>query len=279
MGQEPFIENQLPLAAGRTAEVYAWGEDQVLKLYRPGFAPSEVEQEAWIGAAVAAAGVHVPAVGEVLTVTGRCGIVFGRVDGIPMLQQLLQRPWTYASLAQCLGHLHAHMHLVACPQLPSRHSYLQRSIEHAAELSPALRQAVLARLSLLADGDSICHGDYHPDNVLMARSGPVVIDWMTAGHGNPDADVARTVLLLRMGEPPAARAVQRSLLAFARRLFLNSYLHSYRCVRPCPQNAIDDWLPVIAAARLREGIVGERKRLLAMAQQALLLSPLQKRQK
>ena len=33
------------LAEGRTAEVYAWGEDKVLKLYRSGFPPGDAEYE------------------------------------------------------------------------------------------------------------------------------------------------------------------------------------------------------------------------------------------
>ena len=30
----------------------------------------------------------------------------------------------------------------------------------------------------------------------MSPRGPVIIDWMTARHGNPHADVARTLLIL-----------------------------------------------------------------------------------
>ena len=35
-----------PLAVGRTAEVFAWGDGRVLKLLRPGFADSLGEEEA-----------------------------------------------------------------------------------------------------------------------------------------------------------------------------------------------------------------------------------------
>lgn len=34
-----------PIAAGRTAEIYAWGEDRILKLIRPGFPPYLADQE------------------------------------------------------------------------------------------------------------------------------------------------------------------------------------------------------------------------------------------
>jgi Ser/Thr protein kinase RdoA (MazF antagonist) len=40
----------------------------------------------------------------------------------------------------------------------------------------ARRSQALERLNQLPDGDALCHGDYHPDNVLMTRNGPIIID-------------------------------------------------------------------------------------------------------
>jgi aminoglycoside phosphotransferase (APT) family kinase protein len=52
-------------------------------------------------------------------------------------------------------------------------------------------------LAGLLESNVVCHGDCHPDNVFTSSRGPTVIDWMTATHCNPVADVARTVLLFR----------------------------------------------------------------------------------
>jgi hypothetical protein len=38
-----------PLAVGRTAEIYPWGEKQVVKLFRPGMPPGMAEKEAATG--------------------------------------------------------------------------------------------------------------------------------------------------------------------------------------------------------------------------------------
>src|SRR5215471_5491052 len=67
------------IGEGRTAEIYAWGETEVLKLYRPGWPPSSVEQEAHISHLVAEISLPVPAVGAVIEVDGRLGIVFERI--------------------------------------------------------------------------------------------------------------------------------------------------------------------------------------------------------
>jgi len=37
------------------------------------------------------------------------------------------------------------------------------------------------------------HGDFHPDNNMLIRRGPGVIDWMTAGSGVPAAAVPMIV--------------------------------------------------------------------------------------
>ncbi len=258
----------LPLAAGRTAEIYPWGEGKVVKLFRPGMAARMAEKEAATGRIVAEAGVCAPPVGDVVTVGGRAGIVYGRIDGESLLQRLQRRPWAVWSLARTLGQLHARMHGVARPQLPAVRGYLQHDIARARELTAEVRAAVIARLDSLPEGDAICHGDFHPDNVILTRKGPVIIDWMTAGHGNPAADVARTVLMLRQGQPPGASAFQLRVIELLRQQLLAGYLRAYRAQRACPDRAIDAWTPVIAATRLREGIETERELLLALAARA-----------
>ena len=41
-------------------------------------------------------------------------------------------------------------------------------------------------------GERLLHLDFHPDNVLLSRRGPVVIDWSNARAGEPALDVAMT---------------------------------------------------------------------------------------
>jgi aminoglycoside phosphotransferase (APT) family kinase protein len=61
----------------------------------------------------------------------------------------------------------------------------------------SLRDEVAAALARRPHGEAVCHGDLHPGNVIMSPQGPVIIDWIDASRGDPLADVARSVLLLR----------------------------------------------------------------------------------
>jgi aminoglycoside phosphotransferase (APT) family kinase protein len=80
-----------------------------------------------------------------------------------------------------------------------------------AGLPPPLREHAVRVLDALPDGDRLCHGDYHPGNVLVAADRVGVIDWANAACGVPEADHARTVLLLRWADPlPGTPVIARA---------------------------------------------------------------------
>ena len=66
-----------PIGYGRTAEIYAWQEDKVLKLFYDWFGLENIENEARITQAVHASGLPVPAVGEIVRVNERYGEIPG----------------------------------------------------------------------------------------------------------------------------------------------------------------------------------------------------------
>jgi Ser/Thr protein kinase RdoA (MazF antagonist) len=254
------------IGAGRTAEVYAWGDSQILKLFRGEIPREAVHREARISRIVADAGLQAPAIGAMIEVAGRLGILYERLSGPSMLDALVRQPWTVARAGRVLARLHATIHACVRPELPSQRDSLIATIRHAPRLDAAAKRRVLAALARLPDGDAVCHGDLHPENVILAPRGPVVIDWMTATHGNPIADVTRTVLMLRVGALPLdISAARRIMLELFRRAFLAVYLAEYRTLRPFPAEQIEPWIPILAAARLNEQIAAEEDRLVRLA--------------
>jgi Ser/Thr protein kinase RdoA (MazF antagonist) len=261
------MERGALIGQGRTAEIYAWGEGQVIKLYRTEMAQEWAEREARVGRIAAAAGLQVPSIGDTIVVDGRPGILYERVDGLSMLEQLVRRPWQYAALARQFAGLHAAMHRCSSPELlPLRADYGGR-VRYAPRLSDAAKEGLLQALDRLPDGDAICHGDFHPDNVILSARGPLVIDWMTALRGDPAADVARTVLIFRVSPlPPGTGIVKRMLAQLLRRAFLSHYLQEYVRLRPLRDEEVEAWMPIVAAARLNERIPGEESALLRLVE-------------
>ena len=104
----------------------------------------------------------------------------------------------------------------------------------------------------------------------MTTEGPVIIDWVDASQGNPLADVARTSLLLRLGELPAhlSEAVRQEITR-GRQLLHETYMERYLQLREVSLQALKQWEVPVAAARLSEGITGENEALLAIVRSGL----------
>jgi hypothetical protein len=79
------------------------------------------------------------------------------------------------------------------------------------------------------------------------------------------ADVARALLLLRLGElPPEAPPMLRSLERVGRRLLRRGYVRAYARAGPLNRQRLERWQPVLLAERLAEGIEAERAALLEL---------------
>lgn len=261
-------ELSIPIAQGRTAEIYPWDDGQILKLFRDWCPADWVDYEARIARAVYEAGVPSPAVGEIVEVRGRRGLIYERLDGVSMLQELNTRPWKAFKLARSLAELQVQINRQSIPGLPSYKDRLRHDIRNTTHLSEGLREKVVAELDILPEGQNLCHGDHHPGNILITKRGPVVIDWMNACSGRHWADVARTSMTLTIG----AKAAGDQIHPVARmmvRLYQRAYLNRYLRIVPDTENEMDRWLPVIAAARLNEDILPEREALLRMIQEGI----------
>ncbi|MEO5922019.1 MAG: phosphotransferase [Pseudolysinimonas sp.] len=256
------------LGAGREAEVFAWGDDAVLKLYRPGFHGYEAEALAlrYLDGRGAA-----PRLIDVLDRNGRRGLVLERLHGSDMLAALQHRPWKLAGLARQFANAHLLMHEVEAPKsFPDLREVLASRI-HDAPMPTQLSDFALRELETLPADDRLLHGDYHPGNVLIGDDRVGVIDWVGAARGAPTADLARTLLLLKWADPlPETPMLTRGLMATGRSAFARSYLRYYRRGSSRAIRSLGSWLTVNMAARLSEGITAEQPKLISRLERARL---------
>ena len=252
-----------PIALGRTAEIYPWKEGQILKLSRDWVPADWVEYEARIARAVHAAGLHVPAAGEIVEVDGRLGLIYERVDGVSMAEIAKAKPWTLFRFARLLAELQADMHASpVVPELPSQRQRLENKIQTAKALPSHLKEAALSALAKMPDGAQLCHGDFHPDNILLTSQGPVIIDWVDATRGAPLADVARTSVLL-LGAAACESSIGwllKGLIHWFHPVYLKHY---FRLRASKDRQQLSTWQSIVAAARLSENISEQQDWLLA----------------
>lgn len=264
--------NRVPFAQGRTAEIYEWEPGTILKLYRDWCPPDWAERESRAARAVFNAGIQTPDVVDLVELEGRRGIVYQRVDGPSMLQEMGRRPWTLFRYARALAEMQAQYVKLRIPGLMTYRDELWQVIARTEHLPAELRQPVLEQLKTLPEGETLCHGDFHPANVLVTPQGLVIIDWMTARSGSSWADVARTRLLLTIGPKGVGKGDGNQasvvLLMFVG-LFFQIYFKRVRELIPDALHECDRWLPVLAAARLEERIAPERSALLELVYSSL----------
>jgi len=237
------------LAAGNMAEVFEWGS-RVVKLYlsvRSG--KPTVFREAGNHAAVEALGLPVPAVWSVQQISGRWGIVFDRVRGPSFAEQMRGDPAALPHYLEILAQLQARIHAHLAHEFRSLKVRLATNIARAKLLDEPRKQLLLGRLADMPEGDRLCHGDFHPINVLGDTSHPMLIDWPDASRGDPAADVCRSYLLLKLHAQDIAEP----------------YLDAYCRINDLLRAKVLDWLPHVAAARLAEDAPDDLERLLEIA--------------
>lgn len=236
------------IGVGRVADVHALGEHAV-KLYRSDRAKADAFSEAATLAIVESHDLPAPRAHAVGTYAGRWGLVMDRIGGPTLGAAALADP---TRLPECLDEmvrLHRLLHASVEARLRSVKARLAAAISRAAPLDASLKARLLAGLAARPDGDRLCHGDFHPLNIIGTPGSATIIDWLDAAVGPPEADVCRTFVLVGSVNPDAA----------------TDYVERYAHASSTTPAAILAWLPYVAAARLSEGIAGEESRLMAMA--------------
>ena len=259
------VSQEKLIARGRTADVYDWEGGQVLKLFRDWVSLESIQYEQMVAHEIHARNIQSPAVGELIRVDGRNGLLYEHIEGQSMFEVILRRPWSFFKCARIFAKLHADMHeSVLSARVPTQRERLRRKLLGASALPTSTQHALLEALNDLPEDNRVCHGDFHPANVLMTEKGGFVIDWVDTTRGSPLIDVARTSILM-LGLV-YTRQFPNLWLRIALWIFHAAYLHYYFQLRPQNKNEYRCWLPVVAGSRLSENIPELETWLLRQAQ-------------
>lgn len=265
------------IARGWEATVFEWddgsGPPKALKLFYASHDETAVREEHLLSKRLQDAGVNMPGVfGSVVEVDGRFGIVFERIYGPSMIDMMASRPWKVRSLARKLAETQVEMHRLRPAGLPDLKSLLAHEINQSEHLETGEKSKSLYLLESLPDGDTLCHGDFHPGNVLLrggSVSDPVIIDWGNAALGDPVADLARSELLITISWRLLPRRRDRYLARFIVALFSRWHMSHYLKVTGLDSSNLARWRTVIGAARLNEDIPAEREPLTKLVRAGL----------
>lgn len=243
------------LAEGRTAQVFAWEKDTVLKLYFDWFPERFVNIEYERNLIIREYDdVPSPKLIERVEIAGKTGLVFERIDGETLLWHLQNNGLQYQQYARMMSELQYKIHTIDIPKLPAVEVSIKMSLNNTDQITNKKKGLILESLDSLEKDSKLCHFDFHPDQVMLTSKGPQIIDWMCAAGASPSADVARTYLLSFGHRYSQSKEPIDQILNFNIDPFLNSYLQSYLQLNPgVTKESIYSWFLPLAAERLVVG--------------------------
>ncbi len=228
----PLVVRMLPSLerapqAGREAAVQAWSAER-------GYAAPRV-----LAVLGAADGFELPTQ------------VMERASGTTMLDAFTAKPWRGRRLIDQLAALALRLHALPTDGFPPDPATLVDHRLHLPreavarldrpELAVALERAERS-VSRAMDGPAVvCHGDFHPLNVMVDGDRGSVIDWTDAGLGPREADVARTALLFHVASIAATSAVERLALKVVGPQLARRYLRTYGAGAPLDPARMRVW--------------------------------------
>jgi serine/threonine protein kinase len=251
------------IGQGRTAEVFLLKDNYVIKLFRPSFPLIAIENEYNVCKAIKGL-INIPKVYQLIEIDGRNAIIYQRIVGSSGFKYLLSNPLAVKKIAYEFAEIQFHINSISIEEnIPELTFILNRNMNMHDLLSVKSKLRIINFMNDLPKNNKLCHGDYHPDNLLFQKSEPFVIDWMTATKGNPLADVARTSILLKWAEPgPGTPSFLKILISYIRKQFYKYYISRYIELSGAKISEIEKWELPVLAARLMEWIPESEKRVL-----------------
>ncbi|MCD8371395.1 MAG: phosphotransferase [Clostridiales bacterium] len=220
-----------------TKEVYRDGH-LAIKVFCEGFPKSEVLNEALTTARIEeVGGILIPATLAVsVEGDGRWAITKEFIYGKTLQQLMDENPDRMDEYLDEMSDLQISIHEKRCPLLTKMKDKMARQISELTELDRATRYDLQTRLESTPKRDKLCHGDFQPENIIVADdgSGMYILDWVHATQGNAGADVARTYQLLCLRSKEIA----------------DQYVSIYCRKTGTDRRYIEQWLPIVASAQL-----------------------------
>ena len=168
------------IGRGGKADVYRYDDDLVLKVYRNGTAPEEIERENALARTALIAGVPTAiSFGSARTSDGRFGSLFEMIDSESLSEQIADDPAHVADYASVMADIARTIHRIdgSALGLPDGMVQIYRWIrEGIGRADPELAGHYTAFIESVPRTATLIHGDLHAGNIMRQRKEYLLID-------------------------------------------------------------------------------------------------------
>lgn len=250
------------IGRGRSSTIIFWTKGEIVKLFHHETSKEALAAKVQTEKYIQEKFPFAPSVYGLTEYEGKQGIRYEYVKGPSMLQKIVSRPWSLAKEAHKFAEIHARMHQCTVEHLKSKKRIISDHVSSLNMISPAQKSHFLQYIRTLPRGNKLCHGDFHPGNVIYASKGPIVVDWEGVAKGHPSADVARSRYLLRESTPPESSSFARIFLRILGALFCSIYVRRYMSITGVQPEEIGEWQLAVLLNRLSANIPEEQQKIL-----------------
>lgn len=245
---------------GWCAELFEAEDGKLLKLYKDGWSEAQVHTEYENTKSANVLGIPSPHVYEFTEQNGRYGFVMDKLAGETMLQMIQKKPLSAISLAKRMARLHYEMHSILPDDanIPLQNEAYEKTIDECRGLDEQEKQRLKERLYVLSRNrdNRVCHGDFHPMNIMFSEGTVGIIDWAFTTLGDPVADVAGTYMISKLLAAASGghNAFERFLFNLFTPIFANIYLKEYLKLSGRSREEVLKWIPIRAATYVDLGL-------------------------
>lgn len=203
------------------------------KIFNKGYSKDDVFLEAFITAKVEGLGLKVPSIQEVTLTDGQWTFKSAFIKGESLYDIMKSDKDNMDKYLDKLVEIQTSIHRKKCPALPIQKDKLTDYI-NSSHLDKSLKIDLIDMLNSSPKHKKLCHGNFTPHNIIISGDTYYLTDWNHATQGNASADVARTYLWMKINMPE----------------YSDIYLDKFCQATNTSSRYVNNWIPIVAAARL-----------------------------
>lgn len=233
------------IAERKNKEIYV-EDGKVIKLFVETHPKSNILNEALNQSRVEeGSNLNVPKLVEVTKIGNRWALVSEYIEGKTITELLRENPEQEDKYLNLFVDVQLEILSNKVPLLNRIKEKFRRKLDNATNIDENTKYELLQRLEGMKNHDKLCHGDYHPSNVIIQEDGTVyIIDWSHVTQGNASADAARTYLLFSIdGQEELAE----------------KYLNLFSEKSGIEKSSVQRWIPIVAATQMTKAVPEEQE--------------------
>jgi len=267
------------IGSGGCSEVFEWGDDKAIKLFNFNTNEYAVNREYNNMIAAWKSGLPTYRPYEKVELEGRLGIIYERINGQTIMDRFLQGNIALNNITRPLNdndkllidykdndiritaRVLNDIHQKKIPGIPNQVEMIKDRISRAAYLNQEEKQYIYTIVDNLPSKDSLCHGDPNPGNFIISDGMPVIIDWMNATIGNPAADIAEYIIMIKYCVLPPE--IPNSFCDFfntIRELVIQTFLDEYIKLSNMEYGEIEQWMVPVMAGKLSADAISDKEK-------------------